>query len=134
MIHLIFIPSLTNHHFFSQFGSTISFQCSLTLHNKSMSLSHTLEKKQCKICSHLWISKKFKIKCKLSKLAKKGFTLTGRKTRVWKLISIYFISSSVLQKMTKIIKNEKLRECITNNFLEIYEKVSKLGEVFFEVE
>ena len=26
---------------------------------------------------------------------KKGFTLTGRKTRVWKLISIYFISSSV---------------------------------------
>ena len=26
---------------------------------------------------------------------KKGFTLTGRKTRVWKLILIYFISSSV---------------------------------------
>ena len=44
-------------------------------------------------------------RCKLSKLAKKGFTLTGRKTWVWKLISIYFISSLVLQKMTKIITN-----------------------------
>ena len=44
MIHLIFIPSLTNHHLFSQFGSTISFQCSLTLHKKRISLSHTLEK------------------------------------------------------------------------------------------
>ena len=34
----------------------------------------------------------------MSKLAKKGFTLTGRKTRVWKLNSIYFISSSVLKE------------------------------------
>ena len=34
----------------------------------------------------------------MSKLAKKGFTLTGRKTRVWKLISIYFISTSVLKE------------------------------------
>jgi len=34
----------------------------------------------------------------LSKLAKKGFTLTGRKTPVWKLILTYFISSSVLKE------------------------------------
>ena len=41
-------------------------------------------------------SKQFK--CKLSKLGKKGFSLTGRKTRVWKLISIYLISSTVLKE------------------------------------
>ncbi len=30
---------------------------------------------------------------------KKSFTLTGKKTRVWKSISIYFISSSVLKEL-----------------------------------
>ena len=43
--------------------------------------------------------------CKLSKLAKKGFTLTGRKTRVWKLISKYFISSSVLMVLVWFMLN-----------------------------
>ena len=36
----------------------------------------------------------------MSKLAKKSFTFTGKKTRVWKLISIYFISSSVLKELS----------------------------------
>ena len=77
--------------------------CHLNDFNQFSFLDLPMNRKIWQLSNFLFLKKKILqvwiYQYKLSKLAKKGFTLTGKKkTRVWKLISIYFISSSVLKE------------------------------------